>query len=173
MLVVYDPTTTLRVTGKNKNNLVPSLANGDHLPGLIAAGQTDAADYGFTVDYKNGALDSHNDLLFTYATGTHCGKPNAQNCHTFVLNATGFSWLLIDGMNNSHARFQGVATVTVDGVTTTNPFTVEVTDGDRVSAVAPDTLLLKVYAPGADPLTATALYQASGSMPQGNNVRIQ
>ena len=36
---------------------------------------------------------------------------------------------VIDQTNNSRARFQGLATVTVDGTTSTNPFTVEGVDG--------------------------------------------
>jgi hypothetical protein len=173
MLVIYDQNTTLSAVGKNKKDLIPSLANGDILPGLTSSTQTDAADYGFTVQYKNGALDSHNDFIFTYATGTHCNSPQAQNCHSFVVNATSFAWLVVNGTNNSNAQFQGVATVTVDGVTTTNAFTVSVIDGDKLNPTGNDYLLLKVYAPGADPATASSIYQASGFMPKGNSVTIK
>jgi hypothetical protein len=172
-LVVNDPTTTLEVTGKNKKDLIPSLANGDVLPGLTAPGQSDAVDYGFTVGYRNGQLDPRNDLQLTYTTGSHCNGPHATNCHQFSLNATGFEWVLIDQPGNSRGRFQGTATVVVNGVTTINPFVVEAIDGDRLSPAGNDHLIIKVYAPGADPATAQPIYQASGSMAKGNSVRIK
>ncbi len=173
MLVIYDPTTTLRITGKNKKDLVPSLAGGDILPGLVSGSQSDAADFGFTVQYKNGVIDSKNDFIFNYLTGTNCGKPNAQNCHSLTLNATSFAWLVLDQTNNSRGSFQGTATVTVDGVTTSNPFTVEGIDGDRLSPSTNDHLLVRVFAPGADPSTATPIYQASGYIAKGNSIKVQ
>lgn len=172
MLVVYDPSGP-SITGKNNRDLTPSLAAGDHLPGLAQNGQTDTADYGFTVDYRNGSLDPHNDFHFTYSTGTHCTTPNPVNCHQLTLDATGFQWLVIDGTNNSHGRFQGTATVTVDGITTTNPFTVDGTDGDRLTPTTDDHITVKIYAPGADPTTAAPLYQASGTIRKGNAVRVR
>ena len=170
MLVVTDPASTIRMTGKNKKDLVPSLANGDHLPGLVANNQTDAADYGFIVQHKQGTIDPKSDFQFVYNTGTNCSKPTAQNCHTFNLSSTSFDWLVVDGTNSSRGRTQGVATVTVDGVTTTNPFTLEGIDGDLLSPATDDRLTLKVYSPGADPSTASPLWQASGTMPKGNSV---
>jgi hypothetical protein len=173
MLVLYDPTSALTATGKNKKDLVPSLANGDVVPGLTNAGQTDAADYGFTVEHKGGVLDAHNDFIFTYRTGTGCGTPNAQGCHAFSVNAESFTWLVVDGAGNSRAGFAGTATVTVDGVTTAHPFTVEAIDGDRLTPGTNDTLVLTVYPTGSDPLVATPLYRASGSMARGNSVTIR
>ncbi|MEU7870418.1 hypothetical protein [Dactylosporangium sp. NPDC049140] len=173
MLVLYDPASGLTATGKNKKDLVPSLANGDVLPGLGSAGQTDAADYGFTVQHKHGTLDPRNDFAFTYRTGTHCGTPNAQGCHTLALNADGFAWLVVDGPGNSRARFTGTATVTVDGTTTVHPFTVEAIDGDRLAPSTDDTLVLTVFPTGSDPLVAAPLYRASGSMAKGNSVKIR
>ncbi|WP_275413997.1 Ig-like domain-containing protein [Catellatospora chokoriensis] len=172
MLVVFDPAAE-SFTGRNKKDLVPSLAAGDVLPGLVGPGQDDAADYGFTVEYRNGALDPRNDFHFSYRTGTHCNKPNAANCHDLSLDATGFAWMVVDQTNNSRGRFQGTATVTVDGVTTTNPFTVEGVDGDRLTPATDDRFVLRIYAPGASPTGATALYQASGSLAKGNSIRIR
>ncbi len=133
------------------------------MPGLTSA-STDSADYGFTVQYKNGVLDSHNDFKFTYAASGQ----------SFSFDATGFDWTAIGGTNNSQGWFQGTATVTVDGVTTTNPFYVAATDGDRLTPAADDFLTLKVYAPGADPSTTSPIYQASGSTVynSGNGVKI-
>lgn len=173
MLAVYNPSTTLGVTGKNKKDLIPSLANSDVLPGLVSNTQTDAADYGISVAYKNGVIDTRSAFNFTYTTGTNCKKANAINCHSFILNSTSIAWLALDMANNSRAIFQGVAAVVADGVTTTNTFTVEAIDGDLLTTSVNDSLVLKVYAPGADPNYATPLYQATGSMPKGNSVVIK
>src|SRR5262249_34271396 len=89
MLVIYHPAIRVGVAGKNKKDLVPSLAGGDVLPGLINSTQTDPVDYGFTVDYTNGSLDPHDDFILTYQTGTQCNSPHPQNCHSFIVSATG------------------------------------------------------------------------------------
>src|SRR5262249_47427300 len=114
-----------------------------------------------------------NDFMFTYNTGTQCRTPHPQNCHTFTVTATSFDWLIIDQTNSSRGRFQGTATVTADGVTTTNPFTMEGIDGDRLPPPHNHRLPLKIYAPGANPATATPLYQISGTLTKGNAVKIQ
>ncbi|WP_203915246.1 beta strand repeat-containing protein [Rhizocola hellebori] len=163
MLVVYDPGIPIGITGKNKKDLIPRLANGDVLPGLTGQNQNDAAEFGFTVDYANGVLDPRNDFMLTYQAGGH----------SLSLSATGFAWLIIDQTNNSRGRFQGTATLIVDGVSTTNPFTVEGIDGDRLPGNVDDHVTVKVFAPGANPATAAALYQASGSITKGNAVRIR
>ncbi|WP_327009772.1 hypothetical protein OHA72_22590 [Dactylosporangium sp. NBC_01737] len=173
MLVLHDTTSPLAATGKNKKDLVPSLANGDVVPGLTSAGQADAADYGFTVEHKGGVLDVRNDFVFTYRTGTRCGTPSEQGCHAFSLNAESFTWLVVDGPGNSRARFGGTAVVTVDGATTVHPFTVEAIDGDRLTQGANDALVLTVYPTGSDPLMAAPLYRASGLMAKGSSVRIR
>jgi hypothetical protein len=173
MLVVFDPNIAVGMTGKNKKDLVPSLANGDVLPGLTSTTQDDAADYGFTVDYAGGVLDAHNDFMFTYNTGIQCNSPHGQNCHSFALSAVSFDWMIIDQTNNSRGRFQGFATVTIDGATTTNPFTVQGIDGDRLTPAASDQFTLKVYAPGSNPATASPLYQVSGTLASGNSVRVR
>jgi fibronectin type 3 domain-containing protein len=173
MLVVFDPSIAVGITGKNHNDLVPSLANGDVLPGLTSAGQADTVDYGFTVDYSGGSLDPRNDFMLSYNTGSQCNSPHPQNCHTFTVSATSFDWMIIDQTNNSRGRFQGTATVTIDGITTTNPFTVEGIDGDRQTPTGDDQVVVKMYAPGANPTTATPIYQVSGSLTHGNAVRIR
>jgi hypothetical protein len=171
MLVVYDPSTALRITGKNKKDLIPSLTNGDHLPGLISSGQSDAADYGFTVEYRTGTLDPRNDFHFTYVTGTQC-NPNPQNCHRLSLDATSLAWLIIDQTNNSRGRFQGTANLIIDGVNTSSVFTIEALDGDRLTPATDDHLILRIYTTNANPDTDAPLYQASGAIPRGNAVRI-
>ena len=71
------------------------------------------------LDYRNGTLDPRNDFHFVYSAGIRCNTANPGNCHRLSLDATNFQWLVIDGANNSRCRFQGQATLTVDGATTT------------------------------------------------------
>jgi len=116
--VVYDVNGP-KFTGKR--TIVPSLTNGDVLPGLITNGQTDKAKFGFSVKYNNqGQINANSDLQFTYSTGTKCNNPNkATNCHDMSLNATNIAWLTTQGANSSTGIFQGTATMTVDGQTST------------------------------------------------------
>jgi protocatechuate 3,4-dioxygenase beta subunit len=172
ILVVHDPMGP-GVTGKNKKDLIPSLAAGDTLPGLTAAGQSDAADYGFTVAYRNGAIDARSDFHFSYATGTRCNTPNPTNCHQLTIDALTFDWLVVDEANTSRGRFQGTARLAVDGIVTTSPFSVEVIDGDRLTPTRPDQFRLRIYPVGSNPATASVLYQATGTMDKGNAVRIR
>jgi hypothetical protein len=82
--------------------------------------------------------------------------------------------LVIDGADDSRGRFRGTATVIADNTTTTaNPFTVDATDGDRLTPTTDDYITVKIYAPGADLATATPLYQASGPITKGNAFRIK
>lgn len=173
MLIVYDPAIQ-GVTGKAPGQgFVPAFGS-DLLPGLVSAGQTDKADYGFTVDWTaGGAIDPASDFHFLYQTGSQCNSPHPQNCHDFRLDATGFSLLVIDQTGSSRARFQGMATTVVDGVTTSNPFTVEGIDGDRLTPAGNDMFTLKVYAVGADPTTATSIYQVTVSLANGNSVKVR
>jgi hypothetical protein len=72
-LVVYDPAGP-KFTGKH--TIVPSLANGDVLPGLIAADQTGKAKFGFSVQYNNqGQIKANSDFQFSYSTDTKCNNP--------------------------------------------------------------------------------------------------
>jgi hypothetical protein len=66
---------------------------------------------------------------------------------------------------------QGVASVTIDGIPTTNPIRVEGIDGARLSSPLADHYAIKVYAPGANPATAQPIYYAGGDLVKGN-VRI-
>jgi hypothetical protein len=168
-LVVYDPATTLGVIGKSRD-MVPNQAAGDVLPGLNG---TDKANYGFTVDYNNGVLDLHNDFQFSYNTGSQCNSPHPNNCHSFEVNATNFDWQIIDQTNNSRGRFQGTATVQADGVVTTNPFTVEAIDGNRLAPEDQDHFVLKIYEPGASPSVGAPMYQVSGYLPKSGAVTIR
>lgn len=166
-LVVYSPFGT-RMTGKR--TLMPSLSSGDILPGLIAGSQEDKAKFGFNVRYDDAGNIHHNsDFQFRYETGTKCNKPaQATNCHNFDLNATSIAWLTTQGTNNSTGIFQGTANLVVDGVTTNVIFRLTGLDGELVDSTSQDNLTLKVYAEGANPNTATPLYQVSQDVLRGN-----
>jgi hypothetical protein len=155
------------ITGKK--TIVPTLAAGDLLPGLIQNGQTDKAKFGFTVKYNSqGVIASASDFMFAYETGTKCNKPaQAVNCHSLSLNASSFAWLVVDGSNLSRGVFQGTAAVTVDGTTTTNLFRVTGIDGIRLDPTSDDSFTLAIFAPGAGANT-TPLYQTSQPIARGN-----
>lgn len=172
-LVVYDPSSPLGITGRSGLGITPRLANGDKLPGLVRSNQADTASFGFTADFRNGALNQNNDLQFSYNTGLLCFTPFASNCHRTSVNANAVSWLLFDQDNDSRGRFAGTARVVVDGVTTNNPFSVEGIDGQRLTPQTKDSVVIKVYAPGANVNSAEPLYQASGSLQLSNGVRIR
>jgi hypothetical protein len=162
-LVVYDPSGP-SITGKQST--VPSLANSDVLPGLNQSGQTDKSVFAFTVKYDNsGAIAGSSGLKFSYSTGT-CKGQNQTNCHNFSMNSSGVDWLVIDGTNQSEGIFQGSATVTVDGVTTTNPYKVVATDSTKLGS-GNDHLQLLVYAVGANPSTASPIYKISDDVSKG------
>jgi hypothetical protein len=166
-LVVYDPFGT-RMTGKK--TLLPSLANGDTLPGLIANDQQDKVKFGFNVRYdSNGSIHRNSDFQFKYETGTKCSKQTlAQNCHSLELNATSIAWLTTQGANDSTGIFQGTAKLDVDGVKSNVIFCLTGVDGERLDVVSDDHLTLKVYADGTNPNTSAPLYQVSQEVLRGN-----
>lgn len=166
-LVVYDPFGT-RMTGKR--TLLPSLINGDALPGLVVAEQDDKAKFGFNVRYdQNGQIHKHSDFQFKYETGTKCNRPTlAQNCHTFELNATSITWLTTQGQHDSTGIFQGTAKLEIDGVASDVTFRLTGLDGERLNTVSEDYLTLKVYASGATPDDGNSIYQVDARVLRGN-----
>jgi hypothetical protein len=171
-LVVYNPD-GVHMTGKK--TLLPSLAAGDVLPGLISDTQTNKAKFGFNVKYNNqGAIHPNSDFQFSYETGTKCNKPaQAQNCHSLELNATSISWLTTQGPNHSTGTFQGSATLQLDGATSQVLFRLTGLDGERLNPTSEDHITLAIFAQNANPNTATPLYKVSADVQRGNiKVRI-
>jgi virginiamycin B lyase len=162
-MVVFDPSGPTDVAASKK--VIPLLANGDALPGLLSDTQNDKADLGFDVLLAaNGTVDPTSKLSLDYATGQACNSPHPTNCHTtnFTVNTTTpniFNWLTVGGTNESIGTFQGQGTLTIDGTVTTNPFRVVATDGNRTTPASSDDVLLQIFAPRANPDTAVALYQ--------------
>jgi virginiamycin B lyase len=161
-LVVFDATGPTDFTASKQ--AAPSLVD-SVLPGLISNTQNDKADLSFDVLYTaSGTVDPASTLNFAYETGKACNSPNPNNCHSTSFTAStttpnNIALLSIGGANSSAGSFQGVGTLGIDGVTTTNPFRVVGTDGGRTSPTQNDQVTLYIYAPGANPNTATELYR--------------
>jgi hypothetical protein len=171
-LVVYDSTGPVDVVGKR--SLVPTLANGDMLPGLNQSGQNDKMIFGFDVKYgTSGGIDPTSAFDFTYNTGSKCNSQNPINCHKTSFTGTSFNWLTVGDTNNSLGTIKGVATLTVDGVVTQVRFSVVARDGDRLTPVGDDTVMIKVFNLSDNPDTATPIYQVSGILAHGSSIKIQ
>lgn len=170
-LVVYDPSGP-RFVGKH--TIVPTLANGDVLPGLIAANQTDKANFGFSVQYDTqGNIKTNSDFQFSYSTGSKCNKPaTAVNCHSLNLNATNIAWLVTQGTNLSTGQFQGTGTLAVDGTTRTVTFRVTGVDGSRRSPTGSDQFQVQIFNQADNPNTAAPLYRVNLTDIAQGNIRI-
>ncbi len=165
-LVVYSVTQT---SADGHSNKVMPVYGSDVLPWLTQAGQTDTASFAFTVKYKNGSLDTSSKVHFDYNTGSNCKNSNkATNCHSTSLDSTSIAWMVVSGTNNSQATIQGTATLTIDGTTTTNPFRIIATDGARLNPATADQFELEIYAPGANPNTASPIYILNDPLTNGN-----
>jgi len=166
-LVVYNPASG-GISG-HSNTMLPAYGT-DVLPGLIQSGQTDAASFALTTKYDNsGNITSNSKLKFTYSTGSNCNKASqATNCHSLTLDSTSIAWLVISGTNNSQGTIQGTATLTVDGVTTSNPFKLAGIDGALLNPQTNDTFTIQIFAPGASPNTATPMYHMSVNIVKGS-----
>jgi hypothetical protein len=175
-LVVYDPAQdSLRMTGKRA--VIPSLGNGDVLPGLIAPGQNDKATFGFSVRYdKNGQINRNSDMQLEYETGTKCSakdKTKAINCHHLGLNAATIEWFTTQGDNNSTGIFQGTGLLNVDGQTTTVRFRITGVDGERLSSDAKDLVGIQIFPLEANPNTSTSTYQIHVRDIARGNIRVR
>src|SRR5262249_12623367 len=154
----------------HSNKIVPVYGT-DVLPGLVTAGQTDAATMAFTVKYNNGTLDTSSKVHFAYSTGTNCNNPNkANNCHTTTLDSNSIDWMVVSGTNNSVATIQGTATVTIDGVTSINPFRVVATDGALLNPATSDSFQVQIFATNSNPNSAQPIYYMNEPLGNGSVV---
>lgn len=171
-LVVYDPSGPMDVVGRR--SLVPSLANGDILPGLNQSSQSDKMIFGFDVKYGvGGVVDPASAFGFTYNTGSKCNTQNPVNCHETGFTADSFNWLTIGDVNNSLGTVRGVGTLTVDGVNTQVRFSIVARDGDLLTPVGDDTVIIKIFNFADDPDTATPIYKVSAILSHGSSIKIQ
>lgn len=164
-MVVYDPSG--QTVTASKTTSVPSLANGDILPGLTQAGQTNKATFAFKVFYDSATqnVSGQSTFSFSYSTGTCGNKP--VNCTTLAISAPSFAWFVTDAQGNAVSTFQGTATVTINGTATSNPFRVVATDGNKTTPTTTDKVSVKIYSPGANPNTATPIYQINDPISAG------
>jgi len=171
-LIVYDQSGPTDVAASKQ--VVPSAANGDNLPGIADSGKNDKANLGFDVSYTtSGAVAASSYVNLDYAIGNAC-ESHPQNCLSTNFAATtiapnSIDWLTITNSGTVGA-FQGTGTLTINDhgavTTTNNPFKVVATaSGTRSAAIY-------LYAPGANPSTASPLYQLTISA-SGNWVKIQ
>ncbi len=158
-IVVYNPTGT-QMTGRR--TIVPSMGNGDILPGL---NNTSQAQFGFNVRYDDqGSIHPHSDFQFKYKTSNS----------NLELNATSIAWLTTQGANNSTGIFQGTATLRINGLSSNVVFRLAGVDGERLSPTSQDYLTLKIYNSTDNPNTAQSIYQASGEVNRGNiKIRVE
>jgi hypothetical protein len=166
-LVVYNP----QVGGMSgHSNTISPIYGTDLLPGLIQAGQSDQASFALSVKYdSSGSIVSSSKLKFAYSTGSNCNKlAQAVNCHSLTLDSSSIQWLVIGGTNNSQGTIQGIATVTVDGVTTTNTFRLVGLDGSLLSPQANDNITIQIFAPGDNPNTANPIYHINDTITKGS-----
>lgn len=145
-LAVYDPTGA-HATGAGQ--FTPGGATsdpGDALPGLDS---TSPGHFAFTVGYRHGrSTVPDGQFRLVYRAGD------------FELAAhSSFDWLVVT--NSNWARFQGLGTLS-DG--TVVPFRVDARDGD------PDRIVIRIWAPGADPSVDEPAYRASGDVERGQVV---
>jgi PKD repeat protein len=141
-IVAYDPDGPFATGG---GTIVPGGLTsdpGDTLPGLNG---TAKANFGFVVKYKNGqSTVPGGNLTFNYAMGD------------FKLSSAGFDYLVVT--NQNWAKFSGLATI--EGRSGLFPFRVDARDDGTTN----DRFIIKVWAPGANPDTATPIYKASGDV---------
>lgn len=145
--VVYDPSGGF-VTGAG--HITPgggSSDSGDVLPGLDGMSK---ANFGFVSRYEQGASTRPSgSMQFQYQAGD------------FRMKSTDYDWLVVT--NSEWAKFQGLAEVR--GAEGLWPFQVSARDGTT------DRLVLKIWAPDADPDTDEPVYRASGDV-EGGQVKI-
>lgn len=170
-MVVYDP---LSPVFKGKRSIIPSLSNGDVLPGLIAGDQDDKGKFGFTVKYNNqGQINATSDFQFEYKTGTKCNNPNqATNCHTTTVNATNIHWLTANGTNNSTGMFQGEAQLNRDGTITNVLIRVTGVDGELLSPVATDQFQLHIFQDSDNPNSDEPIYKVNLTALERGNIKL-
>ncbi len=129
------------------------------------------AKFDFTVKYVN-STDTTPTGTSTFSWGSTCNKPQA-NCFVVTTDTTvnpaigSLAWLIDPGDNT--ATFQGTASVSQGStnLSTNYPVRISVTG---TTTTSPGHYLLKVYSVGANPDTASPLYQASGDLSGGSVV---
>ncbi len=163
-LVVFDAAGPTDFTASKQ--AVP-VYGADILPGLLNANQNDKADLSFDALFTPaGTVDAASYLALDYSTGNGCDpvKHPAKCDSIMTFNATTISpnaitLLTLSGANSSLGSFQGTGTLTINGVTTTNPFRIAGKDGSRTTPATNDDVTLYIFAPGSTMASGTELYR--------------
>jgi Tol biopolymer transport system component len=163
--LVVTQTGTTRVTASG--SFTPSTANGDQLPAL-GTSSFKLAQYNQNVSFGNNGIVNSSSANFTYTYGSSvlCGLlPTLPQCHRLTFAASGntsITSLVFTGTNNSQATVTGTAQVTVDGVTTTNPFTITAISSARAGSGI-NSYQINIYNPGSTIAPQNLLYKAANT----------
>lgn len=149
LVVTQTGTTTVTASG----SYTPTSAN-NQLPGLGSSSFV-LAQYNSNVNFNNNGVTNASSINFTYYYGNSvlCAAiPTLSGCHKMTATVTGanISSLVFSGTNNSTATVTGLMTVTIDGVATTNNFTLSATSASRAGS-------------GSNNFTLS-IYQSNGSL---------
>lgn len=149
LVVTQTGTSTVTASG----SYTPTSAN-NQLPGLGSSSFV-LAQYNSNVNFNNSGVTSASSINFTYYYGNSvlcAAAPTLPGCHKMTATVTGanISSLVFSGANNSTAAVSGLMTVTIDGVATTNNFTLSATSASRVGS-------------GSNNFTLS-IYQSNGSL---------
>jgi N-acetylneuraminic acid mutarotase len=132
---------------------------GDSLP--TVSGNNVKATFDFTVKYASSTSTTPTGAsTFTWGSG-NCKKAN-NSC--FVVNTDSLAWLVVPSDNT--ATFQGLATLSLNGTSQGSNYLVKISV-IGTTPTSPGHYELQVFQVGANPDTATPLYQASGDLSGG------
>lgn len=158
-LAFLTPTTGSLTVHSNKFQPACMGPTHDVVPGVCEAafaGLKTSASADVNVQSKKQGIDG--TITFTSRAATH----------VMTATSTSLDQLYAFGDNNESVAIQGVATVTVDGVTTTNLFRVIATDNKSNHPKVKDQFGIFIWAPDADPNTSQPLYYMNEPLTNGN-----
>lgn len=163
-VTISEPVPVNHITSSGNKYFVPSVANGDVLPGL-STNNGNIATYNLNVQSEESEGVS-GSFAFRFNGGPiYCMiLPILSGCHQISLNSQSITALSFAGDNYSVGGITGIASVTVDGIATTNPFRVEGVDGNRIGTAAQDMVTILIFAPDEDPDTAAPLYKTTATV---------
>jgi hypothetical protein len=166
-LVVYGPNDA-RISGRRA--VIPAIALGDRLPGLINELQQNKLRFGLHVMYnKQNQIHPNSDFFISYKTGTKCANvQKAQNCHTTYLDSQEINWLAFQPANIG--IFEGRGILNVDGTQTAVRYRVYATDAQKNFGGGKDRIKIEIFGEQANSNVDQALYQVNAELAKGDIV---
>jgi len=155
-------------------SVVPNSATSNTNPSDVLPTETGnnlKANFDFTVKYVN-STDTTPTGTSMFAWGSTCNNPHA-NCFVVTTDTTvtpaigSLAWLIDPG--NNTATFQGTASLSQGSTNLGANYPVRIST-TGTTTTSPGHYLLQVYSVGANPDTASPLYQASGDLSGGSVV---